>query len=76
MLLAAGCAFVDDLGLELVGIAMAAGGAAKPIRPSCLEEIIAALLIAAEPSDERRHIFWQMVRYHRCSSRHFIQLAA
>jgi len=66
VLLAAGHAFVDDLGLQRVSIVMATGDAAETIRPACREEVLAALLIGAESGQERWHVFRQVIRDHRC----------
>jgi hypothetical protein len=58
MLLAAGHAFVDDLGPERVGVGVVAAGAAETVRPACVEQIVTALRIGAESTDEARQIFW------------------
>ena len=70
VLLAAGHAFIDDLGLQRVGIVMATGDAAKAFRPACRKEVIPALLIGAEPGQERRQIFRQIVGDHHCLATH------
>src|SRR3954454_15017367 len=63
---AAGHTLVDDLGLERVGIVVPAGSATETFRPAGLEQVLPALPVGAEPGQERRHVFRQIVRKHRC----------
>ena len=64
MLLAAGRALVDVAPRQHVGIVMPASAAAETFRPARLEQMLPALLVRAEPGDERRQIPWQIVRQH------------
>src|SRR5262249_11074215 len=64
MLLAAGYALVDVAPRQLVGVIVPAGAAAEAVRPAHLEQMIPALLVPAEPGDERRQIPEQLVRQH------------
>jgi hypothetical protein len=70
VLLAAGHALVDDLGPECVGIVVATSYASKSIRPARLEQVLPALLVAAEPGQERWHVFRQIVGEHRYPTAH------
>jgi hypothetical protein len=62
VLLAAGHALVDDLGLERVGVVVPAGSAPESVRPARLEQVLATLIVGAEPGQERWHVFRQIVR--------------
>src|SRR3954453_16222602 len=70
VLLAAGHALVDDLGLERVGVVVPAGNAPGSVRPAGREQVLPALLVGAEPGQERWHVFRQIVRKHRCLAAH------
>src|SRR4051794_39347718 len=76
VLLAAGHALVDDLGPERVGVVVPAGSATEAFRPACLEQVLPALLVAAEPGQERWHVFRQIVREHRHPTVHCSWTAA
>jgi hypothetical protein len=49
---------------------MAARRALKSVRPAGFEQVLPALLVAAEPGQERRHVFRQIVRKHRRPTAH------
>jgi hypothetical protein len=76
VLLAAGDAFVDDLGPERVGIVVTTAVAAEPVRPTCLEQVVTTLPVGSEPFDEGRHVFGKIIDDHRCSASHCAYLAA